>query len=58
MNIQGYQAFRKNRQEGKGGGVALLIKDNIRVVVRDDIGSKEQNVESLWVEIRKSRRGL
>ena len=55
MNIQGYQAFKKNRQEGKGGGVALLIRDNIRVVVRDDIGSKEQNVESLWVEMRNSR---
>ena len=31
LNVQGYQVFRKDRQEGKGGGVALLIKDSIKV---------------------------
>jgi len=48
--------MRKDRQEGKGGGVALLIKDDFSVLLRDDIGSKEQNLESLWVEIRNSKQ--
>uniref|UniRef100_UPI00398F88A5 uncharacterized protein n=1 Tax=Pristiophorus japonicus TaxID=55135 RepID=UPI00398F88A5 len=55
LNIQGYLTIQKDRQEGKGGGVALLIKDDIRAVVRDDIGYNEQNVESLWVEIKDSK---
>ena len=55
LNIQGFQVIRKDRQEGKGGGVARLIKDATRVIVSDDIGSKEQYVESIWVEIRNNK---
>ena len=55
LNIQGYQTVRRDRQEGKGGDVALIFKGDIRVVVRDDIGSMEKKVESIWVEIRNSK---
>eukprot|EP00061_Rhincodon_typus_P001592 g15217.t1 len=56
LNIQGYQTIRKDRQEGKGDGVVLMFKDDIRAVVRDDIGSMENKVESIWVEIRNSKK--
>ena len=39
LNIQEYQTVRRDRQEGKGGGVALIFKDDIRAVVRDDMDS-------------------
>ena len=55
LNIQGYQTIRKDRVDGKGGGVALLFKDGIRAIVRDDIGAMEDKVESIWVEIRNSK---
>ena len=55
LNIQGYQTVRKDRQEGKGGGVALIFKDDIWAVVRDDKGSMEQRVKSIWVEVRNSK---
>ena len=55
LNIQGYQTVRRDREEGKGGGVVLIFKDDTRAVVRDDIGSMEKKVESIWVEIRNSK---
>ena len=30
LNIEGCSVFRKDRQKGKGGRVALFIKDDIR----------------------------
>ena len=42
-----------HRKLGKGGGVALLIKDGICAMVRDELGSGDQDVEFVWVQMRK-----
>uniref|UniRef100_UPI00398EB4CB uncharacterized protein isoform X1 n=1 Tax=Pristiophorus japonicus TaxID=55135 RepID=UPI00398EB4CB len=53
LNIQGYSTFRKDGQRGKGGGVALLVKEEINAIVRKDIGLDD--VESVWVELRNAK---
>ena len=53
LNIEGYSVFRKDRQKGKGGGVALLIKDDVDTILRKDINIHD--VESVWVEIRNNK---
>ncbi|XP_059843783.1 uncharacterized protein LOC132403935 [Hypanus sabinus] len=55
LDIQGYSTIRRDRQEGKGGGVAMLIKQGITAIKRNDIGSKDQDNETIWVEIRNSK---
>ncbi|XP_067827238.1 protein FAM227B-like [Heptranchias perlo] len=37
----------KDRKKGKDGGVALLIKDEISIIMRSDLGSEDQDVESI-----------
>ena len=53
LNIEGYSMFRKDRQKGKGGGVALLIKDDIDTILRKDISIDD--MESIWVELRNNK---
>ena len=53
LNIQGYVSYRKDRQMGKGGGVALLVRDEVKSIARNDIGSG--GIESLWVELRNCK---
>eukprot|EP00061_Rhincodon_typus_P009878 g33706.t1 len=45
LNIQGYQTIRKDGQKSKGGGVALVVKDDIKVAVMPYIVSSLKN----WV---------
>lgn len=47
----GYTIVRKDRQ-GRGGGVAFLIKDNIRFSVLDD----NYDIEMLWIRCGFSER--
>uniref|UniRef100_UPI00398E5466 uncharacterized protein isoform X1 n=1 Tax=Pristiophorus japonicus TaxID=55135 RepID=UPI00398E5466 len=53
LNIQGYSTFRKDRIKGKGGGVALLVKEEIKAIVRKDISLDD--VESIWVELQNTK---
>ena len=45
--------FRKKRQKGEGGGVALLIKDDVDTILRKDISIDD--LESVWVELRNNK---
>ncbi|PJG57359.1 hypothetical protein CUC53_18450, partial [Aeromonas cavernicola] len=53
MNVQGYTCYRRDRNVGRGGGVALLVRNEIQSFARGDIGSGE--VESVWIELRNSK---
>jgi len=39
LNIQGYVSYRKDRQLGRGIGVALFVRYKIKSLARGDIGS-------------------
>ena len=44
----------KEQEMGKGGGVALLVRNEVKSIAKSDIGS--EGIESLWVELR-NRKG-
>jgi exonuclease III len=48
-HIPGYDFIKRNRLTGKGGGVAMYIKDGIKWKRRADL--ERENIESMWVEI-------
>ena len=47
--VDEYRLFRRDRGGGKGGGVALYIKDCFDV---EELGVANDKVECLWVRIR------
>ena len=52
VNIPGYVLINKNRRNSRGGGVAILLKDNFPYKKRDDITTMiEKEVESVYAEI-------
>ena len=57
LNIPGYKLFRKDR-DGRNGGVAAFVRDDILVFRRDDL--EVDSVEGLWLEVfvEKSRNFL
>lgn len=50
LNISGYTLFRKDRVEGKGGGVLLYVDNTLDVIERKDL-QVDGFEESLWCEI-------
>ena len=53
LSVPGYTCYCRDRNMGRGGGVALLVRNEIQSLVRGDIGSGE--VESVWIELRNSK---
>ena len=47
--MDGYNVFRRDRQDRKGGGVALYIKECFDV---EELGVGNNKVECLWIRIR------
>ena len=52
INIPGYQIESKERKGKKGGGVAILVKDNIKYRRRCDLEVDSKHLECVVVEIR------
>ena len=53
LSVPGYTCYRRDRNMGRGGGVALLVRNEIQSLARGDLGSGE--VESVWIELRNSK---
>ncbi|XP_059824114.1 uncharacterized protein LOC132393193 [Hypanus sabinus] len=53
LNIQRYSIFRRDGQERKGGGVALLVREKINAIGRKDIILED--VELIWVELHNTK---
>ena len=52
--MDGYQPEHRYRPIKNGGGVSLLIKNDIEYYVREDMCIQNDNAESLFIEIDKS----
>lgn len=48
-HISGYHFEKRNRQNGKGGGVAMYVKDSINYIRRTDLES--ETLENIVIEI-------
>ena len=47
MNITGFNLARKDRTIGRGGGVAIYVKETVPLKVRSDLSNKD--FECLWI---------
>ena len=53
--MQGYQIITKNQSVKKGGGIAILAKDGIKLSIMDNLSIHEEGVyESLFIKIPTS----
>ena len=52
VNLPGYKLSYRNRDEKKGGGVGVYIKDCLTYKIRNDIISLDNTLEHLWVEVK------
>ena len=53
LTREGYNLFRKDRQEQRGGGVVLYIKDSLKAVVSSNLTDSNFQ-ESMWCMIRSN----
>ncbi len=51
LPLAGYQLLRKDRL-GRGGGVALYIKDKYKVTEKFSLTSVKSSIEHIWVELK------
>ena len=49
FKIPGYQFIKRNRKDGKGGGVGMFIKDGVEWKRRHDM--EHENLECIWIEV-------
>ena len=58
VEIDGYKLFSKNRVDRIGGGVAILLKRELRSHCRDDLCVETQHLEHLIVELKTDSKNL
>ena len=51
VQLPGYVTEFRNRENHRGGGVGMYIKDNIRYKRRKDIENIQSDLENLWIEV-------
>ena len=51
LNIPGYTFYGKKREERTGGGVGILVRNDVRNNVASHIS--EKNIEMMWVSVRR-----
>ena len=57
-NTPGYKFSYRNRDEKKGGGVGVYIKDCITYKTRNDIISLDNSPEHLWVKVKGQNKKI
>ena len=56
VRLPGYEFAYRNRDEKRGGGVGIYIRDTIEFKVRSDISKLDDSIEHLWVEIQGKKK--
>ena len=52
FSLDGYTLYSSNRLSGRGGGVALFVRDHLTVSILENIAFHTQGVESLFINIQ------
>ena len=51
FNLDGYSFIHNDRLKSRGGGVGLLIRDSLNIILRPDLNLQADLCESLFIEI-------
>lgn len=51
INMQNYKFIEKFRPIKPGGGVGIYIKNNIQYIMREDLSTTEEFIETIFIEI-------
>ena len=54
--LPAYEFAYRNRDEKRGGGVGISIRDTIEFKVRNGISKLDESIEHLWVEIQGRKK--
>nr|XP_053644522.1 uncharacterized protein LOC128697033 isoform X1 [Cherax quadricarinatus] len=57
-HIQGFKLFQVDRSIGKGGGVALYVRDRLNCCIKTGIKSEVTHTESVWIEFSEGHEKL
>nr|XP_053633351.1 uncharacterized protein LOC128689237 [Cherax quadricarinatus] len=59
-HIQGFKLFQVDRSIGKGGGVALYVRDRLNccILIKTGIKSEVTHTESVWIEFSEGHEKL
>lgn len=55
VTIPGYKNEFNNREEKRGGGVGLYIRESLQYKRRDDIIEKDRTMEHLWLQVKSEK---
>ena len=56
VRLPGYEFAYRNRDEKRGGGVGIYIRDTTEFKLRSDISKLDDSIEHLWVEIQGRKK--
>ena len=56
ININGYTFFGRKREDKNGGGVGILVRNDIRNNIAVHISSRD--IEIMWVSVRRKSQPL
>ena len=51
VQMPGYELDYRNRNDKRGGGVEVYVKDHIKFKRRSDIEKIDETIEHMWLEI-------
>ena len=51
FTVEGYKEIRKDRQNGRGGGLLLFISDSLSFKPRNDLSFQSESAECLCIEV-------
>ena len=57
VRIDGYTLFYKDRENRRGGGVALYVRDTLQCCTNSKIKT-DNKTESLWVDIKQGSESI
>ena len=49
LNLENYTSINQVRENGRGGGICLLIHNSLTFKLRSDLGTNSNDIESLAI---------
>jgi len=54
--LEGYRWYSKQRENGKGGGIAIAVTDELASITKETTPMENTELETLWIEIEAPKK--